>query len=31
MNDETAQPLELTTKAGTSALVSRTAHKGLLA
>ena len=31
MSDDTAQPLELTTKAGTAALVSRAAYKGLLA
>ena len=31
MSDEIVQSLELTTKAGTAPLVSRTAHKGLLA
>ena len=31
MIDEIAQPLEMTTKAGTAALVFRAAHKGLLA
>jgi len=31
MSDEIVQPLELTTKAGAAALVSRATHKGLLA
>ena len=31
MGDEIVQSLELTTKAGAAALVSRAAHKGLLA